>query len=119
MRNSVFYKLPDKKMSNLENKGVRKWVFLFLSSNWETPCLGRRNMTGEVRWCITYLEDCSHRDMTQAVFSIIARKKLPVPVGSSEKKGPITSFFIKVHHTLTFSESWSCSVMRIFTSPHD
>jgi hypothetical protein len=41
----------------------------------------------------------------------IARKVSPVAVGSSKKKGLITLFFIRTHHTFTASETHSCSVM--------
>jgi hypothetical protein len=39
----------------------------------------------------------------KAMFSIIARKGLPVTIGSSKKKGLITLFFIKIHYACSCS----------------
>jgi hypothetical protein len=64
----------------------------------------------EVRWCTIQVETCSQRDMMQSSVLHHSQKVSPVTTGFSKKEGPITLPLIKAHHTMTYRESWSCSV---------
>jgi hypothetical protein len=75
------------------------------------------NTSGDVRWCYTLLENCSHKFMTQSsvhhIQSVTSHSRF------FKKKGLIILLFLKANHPLTFRESPSCSVTSLGSSlPH-
>jgi len=69
-----------------------------------SSCLTTRNFPVQkvtntkrgVKWSTIWLGHSSHRDTTQALFSIMARKVSPVTICYSKKKEPVTCFSSKL-----------------------